>query len=546
MTAALPSEVDIIVVGAGPTGLTLANLLGALGVRTLIVEARPTTSDMPRAIVLDDEGARTLQAAGLDGEAVAGALEGLGTRYIGADGKIIAEVGRGVREFGFPKRFFISQPELERTLARGLPKWPSVHVAFDTMLQSFVAHADHVEAALVVGGRTQTVRGRWLVACDGGRSPIRESLGVSFEGSTYGQDWIVLDLADDPEKAAITRFFCDPARPAVCVPAPAGGRRYEFMVLPGESREEVLRPEFLAKLLAPHRPWRPEDVVRATVYTFHARIASRWRAGRVLLAGDAAHLTPPFAGQGMNAGLRDASNLAWKLALEVRGAGSSSLLDTYEQERRGPCVAMIELAVLMGKVIMPASTEEVAMQRALMQLVGETPALKQYLFEMRFKPRPQYTAGALLRNEDDLPETLVGRMIPQPMVSTPDGGMRLDDALGYGFALIAQSASAAKAVAEMWHPLWDRLKPVKMNLHVQRRPAPPGFSAVSPDDLGMAAPFRTHRDQILLVRPDRYVAAAIDPSEADTVAGSLEKLLGHTASAREEPSRTHVLQGVSP
>jgi 3-(3-hydroxy-phenyl)propionate hydroxylase len=542
MTQRLPDSVDVIIVGAGPTGLTLANLLGAYGVHTLLVEMRETTSDLPRAIVLDDEGARTLQTVGLDEAAIADATEGLGTRYETAHGSVIAEVGRGGRELGFPKRYFISQPRLERTLAAGLTQWDSVQAAFATRLLKFSTSEEGIDAVLEHSGGVGAVRARWLVACDGGRSPIREGLGLTFDGNTYGQDWIVLDLSSDPDTRPVTRFICDPARPAVSVPAPAGGRRYEFMLLPGESREEVLKPDFLARLLAPHRDYRQEDVIRAAVYTFHARIASRWRAGRVLLAGDAAHLTPPFAGQGMNAGLRDAYNLAWKLSLAVRGAADSSFLDSYEQERRDPCMAMIQLAVLMGKVIMPASAEEAAMQAALMRLTAEAPALKQYLFEMRFKPKPEYASGVLVRDADDVPASLVGRMIPQPLLRAGGSTLRLDDALGRGFALISQSAGAAEAAARMDPRTWKGLAPKNIALNLSGASAPGSGYEVVPADHAIAAPLRAHRDQVLLVRPDRYVACALDIHAAEKQALRFSSLLAQHGAPAEGANREVELQ----
>lgn len=522
MTQRASNDVDVLIIGAGPTGLTLANLLGSVGVRTMIVESRETTSDLPRAIVLDDEGARTLQACGLADEAVANALPGEGSQYESADGRVIARVGPGATEFGFGKRQFILQPKLERTLDVGLARWPTVDRRFGSTLRRFSATADGVRAVIAGADGERTVAAQWLIACDGGRSPIREALEIPFAGSTYSQDWLVLDLSRDHQSGAYSRFICDPARPTVIVPAPAGCRRYEFMLVPGESRDEATRPEFIGKLLAPFQPFDPAEVVRAVVYTFHARVAERWRVGRVILAGDAAHLTPPFAGQGMNAGLRDASNLAWKLAAHVSGLAGPELLDSYEEERRAPCLAMIELAVLMGKVIMPRSEAEAALQNAISVLTEGAPALRQYLYEMRFKPRPYYEQGALVRQLDDVPASLVGHMLPQPWVRRDGAAVRLDEVIGPGFALIGQDSVSARH-AIMTHGLWGRLRPRTLHLG----PEPSG--ATGPDVLACddptAAPLRAHRDQLMLVRPDRYVAGAFSPADADRFAEAFAQRL---------------------
>ena len=522
------SDVDVLIVGAGPTGLTLANLLGSLSVSAMIVEARPTTSDLPRAIVLDDEGARTLQACGLAEAALADALLGEGSRYEAADGRVIAHVGQGSTEFGFSKRHFISQPKLEQTLNEGLARWPTVQRAFATTVMSVTAEPDGVEAVIRSEDQDRRVRARWLIACDGARSPVREALGIAFEGNTYDQDWVVLDLAADHHTIPFTRFICDPRRPTVVVPAPAGGRRYEFMLLPGESRSTATTPAFLEQLLQPFRPYRAEDVNRAAVYTFHARLAATWQKGRVLLAGDAAHLTPPFAGQGMNAGLRDAGNLAWKLAAQLAGLAGPSLLASYEVERREPCLAMIQLAVLMGKIVMPRSTEEATLQDAIMMLTEEAPALKQYLFEMRFKPRPFFQTGALVRGEDDVPASLVGHMLPQPWVEAGAGQVLLDELLGPGFSQIGQ-AERGPDLKTAKHPLWAKLKPRLVHLPAREAEAGKGdVSLVRACDPTAAAPLRAHRDQLLLVRPDRYVAGAFAPEDIDLFAAQFAERLGRS------------------
>ena len=203
-----------------------------------------------------------------------------------------------------------------------------------------------------------------------------------------------MDLHRDADQEPVSKFFCDPARPWVSIPTTFGGRRYEFMLLPGETADEMLKFDTLQRLLAPIRPLAPEDIMRAVVYRFEARIAERWGEGRVWLAGDAAHLTPPFAGQGMNSGIRDAHNLAWKAVLVADGA-DPAILESYQAERRAPAKAMVQLAVAMGEVVMPVGQGKALFRDALMLGLERFPDARDYIIGMRFKPKPRYTDGSV-------------------------------------------------------------------------------------------------------------------------------------------------------
>lgn len=508
---------QVIVLGAGPTGLTLANRLGQAGIDTLLVERNSTTSDMPKAVVLDDEGARTLATIGLADEAMAATLTASGAKYYDAKGRLIAEVGRGEEEFGYPKRNYFHQPDLEAILRRGLERHASVRQRFATTLTRFEQDADCVTTELASGDRSETVRAQFLIACDGGRSPTREALGISLEGQTYPQDWVVIDTLNDPMAGDFSRFICDPSRPTAIIPAPGHGRRYEFMLLPGESREEMLSPETLMRLLAPYRTYREDDILRAAIYTFHARIAAEWRRGRILLAGDAAHLTPPFAGQGMNAGLRDADNLAWKLIEVLSGRADQSILDSYELERRDPCWAMIMLAVIMGEVVMPTSTEQIAVRDAVLARLADFPEFHEYLLSMRFKPRPRYEQGLFASiDEPALPGSLVGAMIPNPRLQRAGGeSCLLDDVLGDGFALLAQDDDGEAWIRHEGLKLFARFEPASFRLDWAENNAASGESPrAMVQERQVGAPLLAHRDQVLLIRPDRYVAGAFAPADA--------------------------------
>lgn len=529
----------ILVIGAGPTGLAVAALLAQAGCPVTVAERNAAPLAIPRAIVIDDEGLRTLQALGLATAMRARTRKALGARYYDEARQVFAETGEGAETFGFPRRNYLHQPDLEALLLG--------HLACDRR----VTLLPGTEATLLDPGRMGAAEGgapaparirltgpggtvtrafRWVLACDGGRSPVRGALGIGMEGETYGQDWIVLDLASDPDQEPVSRFYCDAGRPQVSIPAPRGGRRYEFMVLPGEDGAQLLGDGALARLLAPFRPFRSGEVLRRAVYTFHARIAREWRRGRVFLLGDAAHLTPPFAGQGMNAGLRDAHNLAWKIALVEAGHAAPAILDSYMQERRDPALAMIRLAVAMGRVVMPSSPEEAAFRAALVRALEPFPAVRDWLAAMRFKPPPAYASGLFLdRDSQPYEGALVGRMAPQPDLQGPAGTGSLDAALGPGFALVAQDGAGAEALAGLSHPFWARLAPVRLALAraaggVAGGMGRAGFAQTDGRADERARAWATHRDQVLLLRPDRYVAAAFDPPALDAGGARLEAL----------------------
>jgi 3-(3-hydroxy-phenyl)propionate hydroxylase len=506
--AAFPAEIPVVIVGGGPCGLTTANLLASYGVECIVLELEPAPLNLPRAIVLDDEGARTLQVFGMDETYLADTREGVGSKYYDDQNVCFAETGKGPRNFGFAKRHFIFQPELETALRDRLQEQSPGVLRFSAEVCDIDQSGEITLVRLRdADGEIHTIQTQWVLACDGGKSPIREKLGIPMIGNTYEQDWIVIDTKNDPDTGLFSKFFCSSERPSVSVPASQNGRRYEFMVLPGETREQVLEDEFLANLLAPHRPYDPSEIIRKTVYTFHARIAETFRNGRILLLGDAAHLTPPFAGQGMNAGFRDAFNVAWKIACIVNGGANAAILDSYDTERRKPAWDMIQLAVAMGNIVMPAGRDQLVFRDLLLKALEPFPSVRDYLIQMRFKPKPRCDAGLFLDIDTQMFEaSLVGEMIPQPFLKK---GTHLDSALGKGFALIAQNAAGQRALAALDKSEILGLPLSKITLNSMNS-SDAGLD-ITVDEI--MRPLLTHRDQILLVRPDRYCAAAVFPDD---------------------------------
>lgn len=493
----------IVIVGAGPTGLTLANLLGVLGVETLLLERNAATVHEPRAVSIDDESLRTMQAAGIVAEVMSQTVTGYGSHYFSASGRCFAKVQPTEQPFGFPRRNAFRQPVLERQLRDALARFPHVTVKFHHELTSFEQDAGgvtlHVTDA-AGNGIMQTCD--YLIACDGASSGVRRQLGIKMAGSSFNERWLILDLENSPSASPHTKVFSNPARPCIALPGPNLTRRYEFMLHPHERDEDMLAAEMVRHLMDTHEAAPQSVLVRKVVYTFHARIADRWKAGRVMLAGDAAHLTPPFAGQGMNSGLRDANNLAWKLAAVTHGALGPGLLDTYESERRDHAWAMIRFALNMGKVIGPKSRLMAFAIQALFRVLDYVPAARDYVAQMKFKPPPNLGAGFLAPDGVDGKHTLVGRLFPQPRVLAGGRDVLLDEALGNGFAILVRSPRVDEALRALTMAPWNQLG---ARIVVMGRDA----SEIGAPDPRLAR----YDDHVILLRPDRYVAACVKVDE---------------------------------
>ncbi len=392
------NEVDVVIVGAGPSGLTLANILGLQGVRTLIVEERDTLIDYPRGVGLDDEALRTFQSIGLVDRVLPHTVPNQILRFFDAKRRLLAEMAPPDARFGWPKRNGFVQPMVDAELFGGLDRFDHVEVRWGHRMESCTETEDGVTVEFADG--QAPVRARYLVGCDGGRSATRRLMGVSFDGTTSSTRWLVVDVANDPLGHPNSEVGADPKRPYVSISIAHGIRRFEFMIHADESDELADDPAFVRRMLAQRIP-HPErvDMIRHRVYTHHSRIAGSFRKGRLMLAGDAAHLMPVWQGQGYNSGIRDAANLGWKLAAVVTGQADDALLDTYDVERRKHARAMIDLSTMVGRVISPTNRRLAALRDRLIHSASVVPSLKRYILEMRFKPMPRYQQGAVVHNE---------------------------------------------------------------------------------------------------------------------------------------------------
>lgn len=457
-----PIDCDVLIAGGGPSGVTLAILLAQQGISVIVAEKEAEIYPLPRAAHLDHETMRILQAAGV-AHAVA-ATSRVTDRYdfLTADGQILLRFeGTGrMGPGGWPGANMIHQPSVEAALRQRLADLPNARLESSWELTSFSEYADGITARIATPEGERQVRARYLVGADGARSPVRHASRIAFEDLNFEEPWLVVDvLVDDPSCLPdINLQICDPARPTTCVMMGEGRHRWEFMILPGETPEQVSSDDFVETLL---EPWNVKGAVRLerkAVYTFRARIAEQWRKGRILLAGDAAHQTPPFAGQGMCSGLRDAMNLAWKLGAVLRGA-PDALLDTYKQERGPNLRATIEMAVMMGRTVCitdPAAAAVRNEQMLAARAAGMSPD--------GHVAYPPIMEGAIL-----IGSAGAGSYFPQPVMD----GQRLDAVLGSGSWLLDRERLAAPDLA----PFREVLE---------------GW-------------FDSHKAEAVLVRPDRHV-----------------------------------------
>lgn len=525
----MKARYQVIIAGAGPTGLTMANLLGQAGVSTLVVECNPATVGEPRAVSIDDESLRTLQAIGLAEQVMTRTVLGYGSHYHGPSGRRFAVVEPTERPYGYPRRNAFRQPILEAQLREGLARFQATETVFGWRLTGFEPSAGDVTVTLAgPGGEEATVACDYLVGCDGASSTVREGLGLVLEGATSGQRWLVIDLEHNDNHERHTKVFSDPRRPCITLPGPENTRRYEFKILAGESEADLLAPGVVERLLAAHGADPAATVRRKVIYTFHARLANRWSQGRVFLAGDAAHLSPPFAGQGMNSGLRDAHNLAWKLAAVLSGVASPGLLATYELERRDHVRQMIELARIMGLVIAPPNAIAAWLVRATFRAARLNRRAYDYIAQMRYKPKPRFKAGFLARPTSAAGAKLVGRMLPQPQVVRRDGAaVLLDEVLGDGFALVTRADRPQALFARADQAIWNRLGARRVAILGPQETIPPIAGVTAVRELGdlLGSALRGCENCLILLRPDRYVAGVFTASDIAAGAAVVERLL---------------------
>lgn len=502
------SDYQVVIIGCGPVGAVSANILGMQGISILIIERDIKEHGQPRAFSCDDEGMRVYQYIGLDEILRSEMYADKYIDYSGLGGKIFAEVVLEEVDFGhgFRPIYFFHQPALEARLREGFRRFPSVEFKAGYELLNLREEKSGVSLEVRnAEGKTETITADYVLGADGGRSTVRKLLGIELEGIHYEEPWLAVSgiVEEGAAKLNHIRFVCNPERPSFVGPAPFNQFRLEFKLKEGETVAEMEAPEKVRELISPYLEPERFQIQRAGVYTFHNAVAKEWRKGRVFLLGDAAHMMPPFMGQGLVSGLRDSINIGWKLAHVLNGA-DASLLDSYEQERRPHVSAMADISVKMGYVFLTKYKWAAAIRDNLFRTIQRNKGVRQFIRHMKFKPKPIYPSGFMLEGNPQ-----AGKFFPQMDICFGGKMERLDDVLGKGFAVISRNAIESSA-------LWDKLGAKLLVLDRD----------ILDESGKLKAWFDKAEAELVIIRPDRFIFAAGKMEDLPIFAAELKRYFG--------------------
>lgn len=504
MTAA---DTPVLIVGGGPTGMAAAALLALRGVDSTIVERHLEPYPLPRAVHVDDETRRILQQIGVGAQFDTISRPMPGMRLLDADHHVFGEILRSVSAgpHGYAPDIMFDQPALEDLLRKVTTE--SGHVTNRNGYEVVAIEKRGGALPMLVtirdaDGIEQHLTADYVLGCDGANSVVREIIGAQLDDLRFEERWIVIDVrAEQPfDTWDGLEQVCDPHRAGTFMQVVGDHYRFEFQLLAGETIEDM-QPG-LAEML---RPWTkdvPYELMRVAEYTFRARVADRWRDDRIFLLGDAAHTTPPFIGQGLCAGMRDASNLSWKLASLITGQASEKILDSYSLERDPHSRHVVKIAVLIGTVMTGGQDRSARLRQAALSRLMRLSLVSRKLSENVIPP--------LKRGPLVLRGSRTGWHIPQPEVETREGAAMLDAALGDGFTLLSRGP-LTPASLEVASAVDARI----VRIHAKNMPMP-GATAGITDVIDPTGTIRDwmHPAQTMLVRPDRVVMAS-DPTPAD-------------------------------
>jgi len=522
----LPKSTDVIIVGCGPVGATLAALLGQQGVNVLVIDKAPSILMMPRAIALDNEALRVLQMIDVGNRDFAQIAIPRVRMHSPVMGNFATANTQGTLD-GHPKLVTFYQPELEQAIERRIKACQTVTVCRSSELITFKENEQDV-VAMIKGpdGARKAVKCAYLVGADGASSLVRNLIGQGFKGKTFREDWLIVDARrKNARPIDHVEFICDPKRAIPHMPAPGGRERWEFMLHPGETKEQMEHPAKIAELMAPWADKEDLAIERTAVYQFHARCCNAFSRSRVHLVGDAAHITPPFVGQGLVAGLRDVANLGWKLAWVIQGKAQPEILTSYDQERRPHALKMINLARFMGHLVMTRNTVSAFWVHGLMRTARLLPPLRRHLEELEIKPINQFDEGLFRRRRGFRQGRALraGRQMPQFWLHHQGESKLSDDVFAQGLVMVGFGRDPKSALAPRQIQAW--LDAGGRFLHIVERGGQVQRDDQAEDALG-AALSRTPKGWLAVVRPDNFVMAEGPASQAQSMIWDCLGLLG--------------------
>lgn len=504
-------EYDVAIIGHGPSGVIAANLLGKEGVRTLVIERDKDLYSRARAVTVNDWTLRIFQDLGID-EKVKLDMDPLtGVNWKTYAGKTVLSFDTPPSVLNQPPMTSIYQPLMEADLRSVGRAMPSLDIRYGHSFESLAQDVDGVTLNVTdEHGTPYTARAKYVIGADGGQSRVRDALGVELEGATKSRRWIIIDgqVLTWWRDCNTLNMWCDPKRPMVDIPLAKGNHRWELPLLEGESQDEFADEAAVWKLLEPlGMDSRKVRIKGWAFYSHHVRHASTWRVGRVVLVGDAAHLMPPWAGQGMQSGIRDSANIAWKLALVTRGLVGDSILDTVETERWPHVKIATQTSTTLGMVVEATERSRLMLRDHLLPNVMKIPGLNGKFAQQVASPEFQVTAGWLTGPSGR--RSAIGRMMPQPMVFDREAiTRRLDDVVGYGFTVYGLDADPRTAMSAEQVADWTRLGARFVAVHATDvTPGPDAGDLVIDHTGALRTWFKRYRCRVAAVRPDHFVAA---------------------------------------
>ncbi|CAM2794388.1 FAD-binding monooxygenase [Mycobacterium intermedium] len=502
----LNTDYDVAVIGYGPTGATAANLLGQLGLKVVVIERDPDIYGRARAISTDEEVMRIWQSVGLAERLQQDMLPDRPIAFVDAEGAPFIHLKIAAHGAGHPPQQFLYQPAVDRALREGVQRFPNVEVLLEHECLRAINREDGVELMLadLSIDTFKRLRASYVIAADGGSSPTRGQLGIGYSGRTYAERWVVIDTKVIREWDAHDRlrFHCNPTRPTVDCPTPLGHHRWEYPAHTAADDQQLVSPTEVWKVLNAQGITEDNvEILRAVIYHHHVRVADRWRAGRIFLAGDAAHAMPPWLGQGMSAGVRDAANLCWKFAAVLRGQAPESLLASYEAERKPHVAEVTRRAVCVGRLITERNEAAAALRNRVGRGLMRLPAATRWLQKFMWVPEARYRDGFLVTGH-----RAAGWQIPQPWVADPAGTrVRLDDVLAQRWTLLYTGAPPTGAQA------WTELGVPAIRVVGPQEPTAPAdirdFSG------SLSRWLRRKKAAAVVMRPDGFIYAAAESGQ---------------------------------